>query len=148
MRRDRPARLLVFRVGEELFAVELGAVIEVVDAPEVHDVPEAPAVVLGVTTLHDQIVTAFDAHRLLRVGDGACGAALVFEKHGRRLALCVTDVLDTVEITSGQLRSVAGMDMSDGVLQGVVRRDDELIAVVDADALIGSALAQAEDRNR
>ncbi len=145
MRRDGVGRLLVFRVGAELFAVEVRSVLEVVDAPEVRPVPEAPRVVLGVTMLHDQIVTVFDAQALLRVNGDGCGAALVFEGPERRIALAVSDVLDTLELEADQLRAIPGMDSGDGVLQGVVRRDTELIAVLDAGALMRSAATQAAE---
>lgn len=145
--RDAPSRLLVFRVGAELFGVVLSAVREVVDAPEVRAIPDAPAAVLGVTSLHGQIVTVFDAHPLLRVGAGHCGAALIFDRGDRQLAIGVSDVLDTLDVGPHQMRTISGMDTSDGVLQGVVRRDRDLVAVVNADALIRRALADAEDRS-
>lgn len=148
MNRDGAVRLLVFRVGAELFAVELHSVLKVVDGPQVRPVPEAPPVVLGVTTLHDQIVTVFDAHPLLRAQGAGCGAALVFDSHDRRVALAVTDVVDTLDLEPDQLRVVPGMDTGDGVLQGVVRRNTDLIAVLDAGALMRSATTQAEEEGR
>jgi len=145
MDRDGTVRLLVFRVGAELFAVDLQSVLEVVDGPDVRLVPEAPPVVLGVTTLHGQIVTVFDAHRLLRAPGAGCGAALVFDREERRFALAVTDVVDTLDLEAGRLRVVPGMDTGDGVVRGVVRRDADLIAVLDAGALMRSATTQVEE---
>lgn len=148
MRRDGAVRLLVFRVGAELFAVELHSVLEVVDGPDVRPVPEASPFVLGVTTLHDQIVTVFDARPLLRATGAGCGAALVFDKDERRVALAVTDVVDTLDLEPDQLRVVPGMDTGDGVLRGAVRRNTDLIAVLDAGALVRSAMTQAEEEGR
>lgn len=121
--------------------------LEVVDAPDIHAVPDAPAAVLGVTAIHGRVVTVYDAHQLLHAEAGAAGALLVIDRGDRCVGLAVSDVLDTLDIAPGQLRPVPGMDAGDGVLQGVVRRDAELIAIIEADALIGGAMTQGEEQS-
>ena len=42
------------------------------------------------------------------------------------------------------MKSAPGADASDGVMVGVVRRGSELIAILDADALLDAAMAAGE----
>ena len=50
------ADLLVFRVGDERFAVDLQAVEETVESPGTHTVPESSATVVGVFAHGDQFI--------------------------------------------------------------------------------------------
>jgi len=141
MFRDGAARLLVFRVGAERFGVELQAVDEVIDAPTVQTIPDAPATVLGVATIRGELVTVYDPRPLLRVEGTLDGAALLFVRDGRRVGLAIDDVYDAIRIEDGDLLKAPGGGASDGVLVGLVRRGGELIGILDANALLDAAIA-------
>jgi purine-binding chemotaxis protein CheW len=144
MLRDGVLRLLVFRVGAELFAVELRCVREVVDAPAVHPVPDAPPVVLGVALIHDKLVTLYDPRLLLQVGTGAAGAAVLFDRGDAQVALAVDDVMNAMSIEREDIRPAPGAGGADEVLVGLVRRGRFLVGVIDPDALLAAAMTQAE----
>jgi purine-binding chemotaxis protein CheW len=147
MFRDGAARLLVFRVGAERFGVELQAVDEVIDAPVVQSIPDAPATVLGVATIRGELITVYDPRPLLRVrgrleeeGDGA---ALLFTRDDRRVGLAIDDVYDAIRIEHGDLLKApgGGAAASDGLLVGLIRRAGNLIGILDANALLDAAIA-------
>jgi chemotaxis signal transduction protein len=147
MFRDGAARLLVFRVGAERFGVELQAVDEVIDAPVVQSIPDAPATVLGVATIRGELITVYDPRPLLRVrgrleekGDGA---ALLFARDDRRVGLAIDDVYDAIRIEDGDLLKApgGGAAASDGILVGLIRRAGNLIGILDANALLDAAIA-------
>ena len=152
MFRDGPARLLVFRVGAERFGVELQAVDEVIDAPAVQSIPDAPATVLGVATIRGELITVYDPHPLLRVQgrleEGGNGAALLFARDDRRVALAIDDVYDAIRIEDGDLLKApgGGAAASDGILVGLIRRAGELIGILDANALLDAAIAGDGER--
>lgn len=146
-------RLLVFRLGSERFAVALGGVDEVIDAPVPRQMPDAPAVVLGVINVHDVLVTLYDPCPVLNVarapaaaadGDECVGSVLVFRWRGRRVGLVVDDVYDAMVTEPGELRGAPGSTASDGVLLGVIRRGGDLIAVLDGTALLTAATMATE----
>ena len=147
-------RLLVFRLGSERFAVALGGVDEVIDAPVPRQMPDAPAAVLGVINVHDVLVTLYDPRPVLNVardqtrdsdgGDARVGSVLVFRWRGRRVGLVVDDVYDAMLTEPGEVRGAPGSTASDGVLLGVIRRDGELIAALDAAALLTAATMATE----
>ena len=144
MFRDGPERLLVFRVGAERFALRLAAVDEVVDAPQVRPLPDAAQRVRGVAMIRGALVTIYDPRPLLNVTGAVDDAALLFERGGVRVGLAVGGVYDTVSVDPSEVRQAPGADVSEKLLIGVVRRDRELIAILDAAALLDAALGVVE----
>lgn len=147
MFRDGPERLLVFRVGAERFATRLAAVDEVIDMPAAQPLPDARGAVLGIATVRDELVPLFDAATLLQVTGAGHGAALLFVRGERRVGLAIDDVFDAVLVEEAELRPAPGIDAEDGVLLGVVRRGNDLISVLDAEALLDAATAVTEGGN-
>ncbi len=143
MFRDGVARLLVFRVGAERFAVALASVHEVIDVPAVQPLPDTSRFVLGISTLRDSLVRVYDPRPILNVQGTLDGAALVFLRDDRCVALAIDDVFDAITVEESEVRPAPGAGAADGVLIGVVRRGSDLIAVLDADALLAAAMVGA-----
>lgn len=160
MFRDGAERFLVFGIGTERFAVPLTEVDEVIDTPAVQRIPDAPRPVLGVTSIRGSLVTFYDPRPLLNVvGQGAGigtvnDAALLFARSGganglgrdtdRRVGMTIDALYDTIVVEPDEVRSAPGADASDRVLVGVVRRGSELIAILDAGALLDAAIAAGD----
>jgi len=140
MFRDGAARLLVFRVGSEHFAVPLSDVDEVIDAQPIQRVPDAAATVLGVTSVRGVLLTVYDPRPLLHVDGSGDAAMLLFGDEDKRAALAIDDVFDPVIVAEEDLLPPpSGVD-SDGIVIGVVRRATTLIAVLDTEALFRAAI--------
>lgn len=144
MHSDGPTRLLVFGVGSERFAVPLAAVDEVVDAPVLRRLPDASRVVLGVTSVRGELVTVYDPRPVLDVDGAVRDAALVFRRASGRVGLAVDALHDPIVVEPQDLRPVPA-SAGDRALLGLVRRGTDLIAVLDADALLDAAAAMAEN---
>jgi purine-binding chemotaxis protein CheW len=144
---DGPEQLVVFCLGTERFAVALSVLEEVIDMPEVQRVPDAPNGVMGVASVRGTLVTVYDPAAMLNVVAQPTGAALLFRHDGRRVALAVDDVQDAIIVDRTELRSSPGVG-NDGVLIGVIRRADTLIAVIDANALVDTVLVVREGEPR
>jgi purine-binding chemotaxis protein CheW len=135
-------RVLVARLGDERIALPLGNVVEVVDAPTVVPLPLTPKGVLGQCQWRGQWVPVLDPAVMLGVArSGGPGTLLVARGASRPFALWVDDVDDVRELSAENLRPVpAGTDKL-GRLRGIMQQDDDLIAVVDAEALADAAEA-------
>ena len=142
MSRDELTRLLVFHVGEERFAMALHAVHEVIDPPPVQRVPDAPPTVVGVAALRDAYVTIYDARALLGIPGPAPASVLLLALGDRHAGLAVSDVVDAMSIDASELRAAPGA--SDEMIEGLVRRDSELTAVLNVRALLAAASPSME----
>ncbi len=132
------ADLLVFRVANERFAIDLQAVDETVEQPHVHSVPESTTTMLGVFMHGTQFLPLYDAARVLdvHVHDRELGAALVMRAGNRRIGLAVSDVEDVLNIEFGSLRECPEGVWEDEILLGLLVRERQVIGVLDARALV------------
>ena len=133
--------LLMFRVGNEKFAVELLCVEEAIDLGEPHHVPEMPPAMLGVITVRDTLTPVFTPDDALGVAAVSKGAALIFRSDRGRFALAIDDVDDVMTLDLAQLRDAPGLDGSDSLVLGVARNGSGIVALVDAEALIAACQA-------
>ena len=53
-------RVLLFRLGDDLYALEVDQVQEVVESPRYHYIPRAPAGFAGAINFHGSIVPVLD----------------------------------------------------------------------------------------
>ena len=133
---------LVFRVGVERFAIDLGAVEEAIELPSVHHLPEMPEHLLGVFELRGRLVPIYSPERVLRVALARDAAAVLVLRAGdKRLGLAVDDVDDVLIIDGAAVRRAPIPDNDDNVLLGVIRRGADLLALVDAESLAQACLA-------
>ena len=120
-------KLLLFRTGGRAFAVDAGAVREILPATPPTRIPGSPAAVRGLVNVRGTLVTVVDLGLALGVEEGravggaengSAGRTLVLvERASRPVGLIVDDVLDLV--TAGDDALAAGGEIP-GVRPGVV----------------------------
>lgn len=136
------ADLLLFRIGRELFGIELATVEEAIDCPEVRPLPEMPPAMRGVAMVRDGMVALFAPGALLGVPEEEATTALVFRGAGRRTALAIDDVDDVFVLDCATLTEAPLAESGDAILVGVARRGRELIGVLDAEALLAACRSE------
>jgi len=130
--------LLLMRHGEEFFALALTAAVEAMERPALAPIPEAPASLLGMFSSNVGAIPVFAASRVLEVdGRGGAEEVLVIVRDGeRQVGLVVDEVEDVImaDLTTMQqpMDSMRGI----GVVRGVVRSGNRLVAVLDARAIV------------
>ncbi len=132
------AELLVFRVGNERFAVELPSVRETVESPVLHGVPESSPTVLGVFADGEHFVPLYDTGVVLGMTLRAesCDAALIMRGGSRSIGIAVSDVEDVLNVELTALRDVPAGVWDDDLLLGLFVHNGDLIALLDARALV------------
>lgn len=136
------AELLVFGVGQELFATELCAVEEAVEGVAVRAVPDAPPAMLGIFALRDRTLPMYVLARVLDVPHTHTGAmTLVMRNSEARVALAVDAVDDVYDAPLEGVRAVPGGGDGEGIALGIVWRGAELVTLLDADLLVAACLA-------
>jgi purine-binding chemotaxis protein CheW len=114
-------KLLLFRSVGQVFAVEAGAVLEILPAIPTTRIPGAPAAVRGLVNVRGMLVTVVDAARAIGLAPGlhASGGILVLvQSRSRPVALAVDEVLDLVTVSDTALEDQASLP---GVRADLVR---------------------------
>jgi len=138
--REGRADLLVFRVGEELFATDLRAVEEAVDGVTARSIPDAPPAMLGVFALRDRTLPMYVLGRVLDVSHAGSGEmTLVVRPSLARVALAVDAVDDVYDVPLDAVRP-APAD-ADAMVLGVTWRGAELLTLLDPDLVVAACLA-------
>ena len=114
---DEEFRLATFAVGDDLYAIDIMRIKEIVRPLGVTPVPKAPAGMVGVIDLRGQVLPLFDLRLRFDLPPRST-ADLVHVRHvivtldGRMLGLVVDQMHDVVNVTRSMLR------VGDGVLAG------------------------------
>jgi purine-binding chemotaxis protein CheW len=106
-------KLLLFRTGGRVFAIDAGAVREILPATPPTRVPGSPAAVRGLVNVRGTLVTVVDAAVAVgaratpssgEAGNGTVGPTLVLVEQGpRAIGLIVDDVLDLISVGDSAL---------------------------------------------
>lgn len=146
---DALGQFLLFMLGGEHFAIALGACEEVLERPVVDRVSGMPPAALGVFALRGQLVGLYSPEHTLRVKrSNEDGVALIIRALGRRIALALDDVDEVIAVDMDGLKQPSPRDAGDGILLGVTRHGDELVAVVDVDVLAASCMNTGAGESR
>jgi purine-binding chemotaxis protein CheW len=149
-------RLLLFRVGEVVFAAEAERVREILPRQAVTRIPGAPSVVAGLVNVRGALITVVEGWRALRQSeppaDAGPGTTVLLEVGGgggsggggggKVLGFTVDEVVDLLSVSGGELerrQALAGMDPT--LVRAVGRRAGQPFVVLDTDALLTPILS-------
>jgi purine-binding chemotaxis protein CheW len=133
---------LSFRVAEDVYAVELARIREIVSPPPLTEVPRAAPDIVGICSVRGLLVTVVDLRRRLRLPEAPATRSsrilLANTDSGEVVGLFVDEVRHVVRLSPGQIEltaSVLGGDLSDHVL-GVGRPDGEFVVLLDLASIV------------
>lgn len=134
---------VVARIGDERFAFRVADVEEVVDAPALIAVPNAPDGLAGQFVHRDRTVSAFDGGWTFGIARaGGAGTALVLRVADDRMAIVADDVEDLTALDADGVRATPPGTDPVGLLRGVClpraggATADGLIGVVNTVAVV------------
>lgn len=135
-------RCIAFRVGDELYAVGLGAVREVIVPPEIVPVPGAGREVLGVINLRGSVVTVLNSRSMLGLSgcpQGPLARILVLDEDSGSVGALVDTVDDIILVDPDELEPVscAGPSQPGMQVRGAMTVGDRITFVIHAAALVG-----------
>jgi purine-binding chemotaxis protein CheW len=134
----RSAVKVTVRVGAELYAMPVDAVLEVAEIGNLTPLPGAPGGTLGLQNHHGAALPVFDLARLLGISGSARPALMVVVDDGtHRAGLALDEVCDVGELPADEASNHP-------LLAGTVLTEAGLIGVVDVERLLdGLRTAQA-----
>lgn len=143
-----PRQLVLFRVGETHYGLDIEAVGEILPVLPVTALPGAPAGVIGIADVRERVVPVFDLHWKFGVPTPGSNpeARLILVRAGEGpVALLVGAVEEVVTVAREDFQSVTtpGSVSSLGYLNGVVRRGDRLVLWIDHARLVPERMLPA-----
>jgi purine-binding chemotaxis protein CheW len=135
-------QLVSFKLGKELYGIEITKVREIILITEITRIPETPVFLKGLINLRSTVIPVID----LRVRFGLPEAELsdesrimVIQACGRTIGIMVDAVSEVLRVKHDQIAppppTVAGLGRD--YLNGLVKLDDRLLILLDIDKIFG-----------
>jgi purine-binding chemotaxis protein CheW len=131
---------LVFRLGQELYAIEMKELAEVLQFARCVPVPGASRQFLGVINLRGELRAVMDLRHLLAPSDGGnsgTGVVLMLRRPGKEIGLKVDRIEDLREIRSEELTPSTEGNYGKGLVSGTV-------TLLNVDAVLKEAFSKEE----
>ncbi|MDQ6887911.1 MAG: chemotaxis protein CheW [Gemmatimonadota bacterium] len=136
------APLVVFQLATRLYAVDLASVREIIPLRSGTRLPGAPRSVSGLLNVRGTIVTVIDLSLALGLERAvAPDGSLLLAEHGSRLVgVAVDDVIEIGAVDIEEPGSLPRELMPGGVTRGLGRSGDDVVVVLELDAIIRQIL--------
>lgn len=137
-------QVVIFALGDDRFAVDVGQVREVLRTPPLTRLPGAPEYVRGVANLRGEVVPVVDLRVKLGEpeGDHEDTRVVVCELEGEVIGIEVDEVQEVATLDTEQIHPAPRrwVEQSQQAVTGIARLDEELILVVDLARLLKTDL--------
>ncbi len=138
---DTVLQCVTFRLGEEIYGINVMQVQEVLRVTEIAPVPGAPDYVLGIINLRGNVVTVIDTRMRLGLSPKEADDStriVIIETNKQVVGILVDAVAEVVDLHTSEIESApnVGNDESSKYIQGVASRDGELLILVDLNKLL------------
>jgi len=137
------AKIVIFRLGEDLFAAAVQSVERVLRYQRARVLPDVPPWVDGVIEYRANVIPQLDLRRRFELAETAVGAStrvLVLNTGGGWVAVVVDAVLEVVGYDESQLSAPPALfrGLAGEYLRGLVRNGERLIVLLDVDRLLSA----------
>lgn len=139
--RGPTAQYVTFRLMDEIYAISVLKVREVLRVSEIAPVPGAAEYVLGIINLRGNVVTVIDARGRMGLVPKASDDAsrvVIIEEGDQVVGILVDSVAEVIELADSDIEPApnVGNDDSSRYIKGVASRDGVLTIVADVDKLL------------
>jgi purine-binding chemotaxis protein CheW len=137
-------QLVVFKIGDEEFGVDIAQVREIVRLIEITYMPKAPAFIEGVVNLRGQIVAIIDLAKRLGISShprGETTRIIVIEIGENTVGMIVDSVSEVLRLPSENIEDVPGIietEVPEHYIRGVGKLKDRLLVLLDLNRVLTS----------
>jgi purine-binding chemotaxis protein CheW len=134
---DLDQQVVIFRLAESSYAIEIAAVREIIRPQPITIVPQAPPFVVGVINLRSSVVPVLDLRQRcgLPAAEQTRDSRVVVVQVGEQsVGLQVDAVSEVITLPPGVVEPAAGLIRGAGaeqLLRGVARLDERLVMLLD-----------------
>ncbi|GAB6189459.1 hypothetical protein JCM30566_11990 [Marinitoga arctica] len=127
-------QILKFKLGNEIMAIPVENVQEIVKKPMIYSVPDMPDFIKGVITLRGEIIQIIDLNAIFRKGDVTLKELIIVKINGIKFGLHVGEIEN---ITSIEINSINKLYITskNSKVVGVINLNDEVITLLDLEKI-------------
>lgn len=139
---NQDIQLACFNLGEDLFAVDIMRIREIILPQKLSSLPGSSHLLDGVINLRGIVIPVMDMRKRLGMPPapaGVSGKLLVVSLARQTLALAVDNVMEVITVPVGDIKPVpdASEDVGMEYLLGICLSGDRVFMILDVDSLLG-----------
>lgn len=137
-------QLVVFRIGSELYGIDIFRIHEIIRRRGITAIPGTPDHLLGLVNLRGKTVPVVDLGRLFGIDDSPNAEdserIVVVESEQGNIGLMVDEVREVATVSLESIDEAPEMLVSACVefIKGIAKRESELISVLDLDKALAA----------
>lgn len=129
-------QFVIFKLGEEHFAVETDKVLSINDMMTITKVPKAPNYIKGLINLRGSIKSLVDLNLLLNIeSDKKQNNIIILKVDEEELGVTVDDVEEVIDIEENKLQKLDNHS-TEANIKGIIHLEDKLLTVINIEKLI------------
>ncbi len=129
-------QIVVFKLGDEHFAVETERVQGINDIMGITKVPKAPAYIKGLINLRGNIKSLVDIDLLLDVNSSAEQEnIIILTVEDEEIGITVDEVEEVLDIDEKSIQKMDNEQVSP-YIKGILKYEDKLLTIIDIDKLL------------
>jgi purine-binding chemotaxis protein CheW len=137
------SKIVIFRIGADLFAAAVQSVERVLRYGRAHALPDVPKWVDGVIEYRSAVIPQIDLRRRFELSEIATGPSrrvIVLNTGGEGVAVVVDAVLEVVGYDESQLSPPPALfrGLAGEYLKGLVRHGDRLVVLLDVERILSA----------
>lgn len=135
------SKFLTFYLDNQIFAIPVANVIQIVGIQKITSIPEYPDYAKGIINLRDSMIPVIDMRLRLKRTEQAYNertCTIVTNIHDTAIGLIVDGVDEVVEITSDKISSPPNMKnkITQNYVSGIAKLRDKIILLLDTDEIL------------
>ena len=129
-------QFVIFKLGEEHFAVEADKVLSINDMMVITKVPKAPNYIKGLINLRGSIKSLVDLNLLLNIqSDKKQNNIIILKVNEEELGVTVDEVEEVIEIEENKLQKLENHS-TEANIKGIIHLEDKLLTVINIEKLL------------
>lgn len=131
-------QIVVFKLGDEHFAVETDRVQSINDIMSITRVPKAPKYIKGLINLRGSIKSLVDLNLLLNVNhENEQNNIIILTVEDEEIGILVDEVEEVLDIEEKSIQKLdKDFDKTQPYLKGILNYEDKLLTIIDIDKIL------------
>lgn len=131
-------QIVVFKLGDEHFAVETDRVQSINDIMGITRVPKAPSYIKGLINLRGSIKSLVDINLLLDVTPGTeQNNIIILTVEDEEIGISVDEVEEVLDIDEKDIQKLEkGTEKDQSYIKGILNYEEKLLTIIDIDKLL------------
>ncbi len=129
-------QFVIFKLGEEHFAVEADKVLSINDMMIITKVPKSPNYIKGLINLRGSIKSLVDLNLLLNIkSDKKQNNIIILKVDDEELGVTVDEVEEVIDIEENKLQKLETHN-GEANIKGIIHLEDKLLTVINIEKLL------------